>query len=327
MPATTRKRSTASSRRWWKPERATRGRQPSLHRHHRRPGRARERGIVLTASFLASSSGTSRALRSARCISTTSTGWRSRSSPRTRTRCTWPAPARGGASSRLAPQELIEATVWEALPAAQRPKATARDLMRCCGSSARPRPTTSRPSLRNESRSRRSCWCDLPGRGPAPLVVFGHYRHSDDMVLHAVDLPTKPRSWSGEPLETWLFPQPPRARPAVRGVRRSNPGSLRRCRPCAGSTASWPASSPPPPRSRPAVGAYGHRPWRVLTWSLLLALPTRSRMRCAHPDDGRWLLMIMAPRRRTLIPFRVLTGDQHPLSPARRSRMRAPASH
>jgi hypothetical protein len=60
------------------------------------------------------------------------------------------------------------------------------------------------------------------------LWVFGQYRHSDDMVLHAVDLPINtPELGRGEPLETWLFRNRHELAQLYEGVRRSNPGTSR----------------------------------------------------------------------------------------------------
>ena len=60
------------------------------------------------------------------------------------------------------------------------------------------------------------------------LWVFGFYRHSDDMVLHAVDIPIDtPELGRGEPLETWLFRNRHELARLYEGVRRSNPGAPR----------------------------------------------------------------------------------------------------
>ena len=129
----------------------------------------------------------------------------------------------------LAPQELVEATVWEAPPAAPSPRGTARELMqllRRLGSTeldGGDAGGTIEIAIPEEllvvtylDADRRRQW------------VFGHYRHSDDMVLHAVDIPIEtPELSRDEPLETWLFRNRHELARVYEGVRRTSPGMTR----------------------------------------------------------------------------------------------------
>jgi hypothetical protein len=129
----------------------------------------------------------------------------------------------------LAPQELIEATVWEALPATQRPKGTARDLMRLLRQLGSAEAENVESVAANEvAIPEELLVVTYLGEDRRRLWVFGHYRHSDDMVLHAVDLPINtPELGREEPLETWLFRNRYELAQLYEGVRRSNPGSSR----------------------------------------------------------------------------------------------------
>jgi len=129
----------------------------------------------------------------------------------------------------LAPQELIEATVWEALPSAQRPKGTARDLMRLLRQLDSAEAESADSAAANEvAIPEELLVVTYLGEDRRRLWVFGHYRHSDDMVLHAVDLPINtPELGREEPLETWLFRNRHELAQLYEGVRRSNPGDAR----------------------------------------------------------------------------------------------------
>ena len=129
----------------------------------------------------------------------------------------------------LAPQELVEAMVWEALPGAQRPKGTARELMRVL----RQLDSTESEGVEGAAASEVTVPEDLLvvtylGDDRRRQWVFGQYRHSDDMVLHAVELPINtPELGREEPLETWLFRNRHDLAQLYEGIRRSSPGASR----------------------------------------------------------------------------------------------------
>ena len=129
----------------------------------------------------------------------------------------------------LAPQELIEATVWETLPATPRPKGTARDLMQLLRRLNSTEPDRADGAAAPEiAIPEELLVVSYLGEDHRRQWVFGHYRHSDDMVLHAVDLPIDtPELGREEPLETWLFRNRHELARLYEGVRRSNPGTPR----------------------------------------------------------------------------------------------------
>jgi hypothetical protein len=129
----------------------------------------------------------------------------------------------------LAPQELVEAVVWEQLPAKPRPKGTARDLVQLLrhldtaeidGAREADEPDVAIPEdllvVTYLQDGQRRDW------------VFGEYRHSDDMVLHAVEIPIEtPELGKDEPLETWLFRHRHELVQLYDGIRRQTAGMSR----------------------------------------------------------------------------------------------------
>jgi hypothetical protein len=124
----------------------------------------------------------------------------------------------------LSPQELVEATVWEELP-------------------MKPRTVGSREPLIDLVR--RLAQSDIAEVEPEPeeqisedLVVvsyfdeagqrawiFGDYRHSDDVMLHAIRLPIQtPELDADEPVETWLFEHRMELATLYEGIRRETSG-------------------------------------------------------------------------------------------------------
>ncbi len=103
----------------------------------------------------------------------------------------------------LPPQELMEVTVWETAPPAAREHPTVHGLLRELRSLALT-PGEGEPAETP----------DLPEdlvvvtylAGAERTWIFGTYRHEDDMLLNALEVPlTPPDLEAGEPLEMWLF--------------------------------------------------------------------------------------------------------------------------
>jgi hypothetical protein len=127
----------------------------------------------------------------------------------------------------LAPEELVEAMVWEELPGKPRPMGTARDMLQLLR-----RLDTDEPNSSVQPD-------DVAAPIPEDLLVvtylddgerrdwiFGEYRHADDMVLHSVEIPIEtPELGKDEPLETWLFRNRHELAKIYEGIRRSTPGA------------------------------------------------------------------------------------------------------
>ncbi len=103
----------------------------------------------------------------------------------------------------LPPQELIELTVWPSIPEGGEEQPVAHGLLRELRSLAL---TGEEPDTREP--------VDLPEdlvvvtylTGGDRTWIFGTFRHEDDMLLNALEIPlTPPDLEAGEPLEMWLF--------------------------------------------------------------------------------------------------------------------------
>lgn len=129
----------------------------------------------------------------------------------------------------LAPLELVEAVVWEQLPSKPRPKGTARDMLQLL----RNLDTTDIDGPADADESTGSIPEELlvvtfEPDGERREWVFGEYRQSDDMVLHAVEIPiATPELGQDEPLETWLFRNRHELARIYEGVRRQTAGASR----------------------------------------------------------------------------------------------------
>jgi hypothetical protein len=125
----------------------------------------------------------------------------------------------------LSPQELVEAVVWEELPASRRPEQSREPLV---------------DLLRRLNLSGNNGVEEAPEEHiPEDLLVityllpsgdrtwvFGEYRHSDAMILHAIQAPIQtPELSSGEPLETWLFRNRFELARLYDGIRRESTGT------------------------------------------------------------------------------------------------------
>jgi len=216
-------------------------------------GRAHQRGHRPHHAFLAELERISRALRSASFPSTASSGW---CSPRATepTPCTLAAPARRGAPEGLAPQELVEATVWERCPQPRAEGDGAR-VMQLLRASAPPSSTVATPAGRSRSRSRGAARGDLPRPiGDASgFGITGQRRHGVARGRHPIETPELSRD---EPLK----PGCSATGTSWRGSMRASGARARHdetwpC--CGGSTASCLLPRLPPPSSRAAVGAGG----------------------------------------------------------------------
>jgi hypothetical protein len=124
----------------------------------------------------------------------------------------------------LSPQELVEAVVWEEPPPNALPAASGQPLM----------------ELLRQLSQRQDDDIGEPLEEPIPedlLVVsyrqpaggrqwiFGEYRHADDVVLHAIQVPIQaPDGESEESIETWLFRNRLELVRLYDGLRRSTPG-------------------------------------------------------------------------------------------------------
>ncbi len=103
----------------------------------------------------------------------------------------------------LPPQELIEVTVWPSVPEKTQERLIGHGLLR---------------ELRSLALAGEETEARQPVDLPEDLVVvtylveddrtwiFGSFRHGDDMLLNALEIPlTPPDLEAGEPLEMWLF--------------------------------------------------------------------------------------------------------------------------
>lgn len=129
----------------------------------------------------------------------------------------------------LPPQELVEAAVWEELPSRPAVRGAARELMqllrrldtaRSDGPSAADGEDAAIPEdllvVTFLQDGRRRDW------------VFGEYRHSDDMVLHAIEIPIEtPELGRDEPIEMWLFRNRHELVKVYEGIRRQTEGASR----------------------------------------------------------------------------------------------------
>jgi hypothetical protein len=130
----------------------------------------------------------------------------------------------------LSPQELVEAVVFEQLPTEPRPKGIARELVQLLRSIE----TT---QVEEDSRADGEPDQVVPEdllvatyltEGRRREWIFGEYRHSDDMVLHAVEIPIDtPELERDEPLETWLFRKRYELAKIYEGIRRDTGGASR----------------------------------------------------------------------------------------------------
>lgn len=124
----------------------------------------------------------------------------------------------------LSPQELVEAVVWQEPPPNARPTPSEQPLIEL---------------LRQLSqRQDDDIGEPIGGQIPEDLLVvsyrqpagrrqwiFGEYRHADDVVLHAVQVPIQaPEGESEESIESWLFRNRLELVRLYEGLRRSTPG-------------------------------------------------------------------------------------------------------
>jgi hypothetical protein len=126
----------------------------------------------------------------------------------------------------LSPQELVESVIWEQLPAEPEPVPAHRSLIELLRRIDRP------DSGEDEAESSAS---EIPedlvvlsfvNESSERKWVFGEYRHSDDVILHAIQIPMRtPELGPDEALETWLFRNRFELARLYEGVRRETPGS------------------------------------------------------------------------------------------------------
>jgi hypothetical protein len=126
----------------------------------------------------------------------------------------------------LSPQELVEAVIWEDLPAEPEPVQIYRSLIQLLR-----RLDKSDHAEDREAQPEMTIPEDLVvltylHEGSDRRWVFGEYRHSDDVVLHAIQVPMRtPELDPDEPLETWLFRNRFELTQLYEGIRRETPGS------------------------------------------------------------------------------------------------------
>jgi hypothetical protein len=126
----------------------------------------------------------------------------------------------------LAPLELVEAVVWEHLPAEPEPVPVCQsliELLRRLDQSDRADDQPQTPTAKIPDDLVVLTFLDADNQRK---WVFGEYRHADDVLLHAVQIPMRsPELGPDEPLETWLFRNRSELAKLYEGVRRETPGN------------------------------------------------------------------------------------------------------
>jgi hypothetical protein len=123
----------------------------------------------------------------------------------------------------LSPQELVEAIVWEELP--QKPRLDRSrepliDLLRRLNLG-----TEEDDGPPEEEIPEDLIVVTYLHEGTGRKWIFGEYRHADDVILHAVQVPIRtPELDADQPLETWLFRNRFELARLYDGIRRETPG-------------------------------------------------------------------------------------------------------
>ncbi len=124
----------------------------------------------------------------------------------------------------LSPQELVEAVVWEQPPTGTRQTSSEQpliELLRQLGQ----RQADAREEPVEEHIPEELLVVTYRQPEGGRQWIFGEYRHADDVVLHAIQIPIQaPDAESDEPIETWLFRNRLELVRLYEGLRRSTPG-------------------------------------------------------------------------------------------------------
>jgi hypothetical protein len=123
----------------------------------------------------------------------------------------------------LSPQELFEAMVWEELPSTPRTVESVQSLIDLVRQIAQP--DVDEPDQPEEQIPEDLVVLTYFQDNDERAWVFGEYRHSDDVLLHAIQMPIQtPDLDVNTPLETWLFKNRFELSRLYEGVRRSTSG-------------------------------------------------------------------------------------------------------
>jgi hypothetical protein len=124
----------------------------------------------------------------------------------------------------LTPQELVEAVVWEELPGTPRVEPLRGPLIDLLHQLDHTDQSKTETVTEGEISQELLVVCYLHNDG-ARRWIFGEYRHADDVVLHAIQVPLQtPQLGADEPLETWLFRNRFELARLYEGIRRETSG-------------------------------------------------------------------------------------------------------